>query len=127
MKKYKSKGLILFRLGKEGIETQTFDKDYYINKYKNDGIDSKTSRLMFCMNHELDVYNLIEGEKFLRRVESYGIMDYDGHIAEVYVDGYKSNLGLATDNLTQGDFLVSRDVWLDLCDTYKIEVNWVNK
>lgn len=106
--KYKAKGQIIFRLGSDGIQTQIV----------ND---------LYRGNFEKDIYDLFDGKEFLEHVQDGYITDYDGSIATVFVDGYISNLGLATDNLTQGKFLVSAEVWKDICNEFKIEVNWANK
>ena len=129
--KYKSKGRILFRLTKDSIETQTYDREYYINYWKdlhsdkdfvNSIVDDK-----FKTEYTHDIYHLIPGEEFLDAINSGAFTDYDGHIKDVFVDGYISNLGLATNNVTGGMFLVDKDVWIEICKIYKVEVNWVNK
>lgn len=109
MEQYKAKGTILFRLGVDGIEYQIYERDWFESKFTK------------------NIYDLFDGKEFLETVEGGCIIDYDGSIADVFVDGYVSNLGLATDNLTQGKFLVDAEVWKDICDEFKVEVNWANK
>lgn len=131
MDKYKAKGLMLFRLGLDGIETQEFDRDYYDKKYRMLYRDDEMCNEIINQKYEWeftkDIYDLIDGQEFLEFVQTGSFIDYDGYIKDVFVDGYKSNLGLATDNLTSGDFLVDEKVWADICEVYKVEVNWVNK
>ena len=130
-KKYKSKGQILFRLSADGIQTQVFDKKYYIDRYLqftyNTEMCSEMVADLYNSTFTHPIYDLIDGKEFLNDVKSGCIMDYDGSIAQVFVDGYTANLGLATDNLTSGGFLVDEEVWLEICDTYHVEVNWANK
>ena len=74
-----------------------------------------------------DVYDLMSGTEFIKHVDSGSIIDYDGSIANIFVDGYDSNLGLFHKGICQGGFLVDRETFLDICDDYKVEVNWANK
>lgn len=131
MKKYKSKGQMIFRLGPDGIEAQTYDKEYYLNRERKYNSDEKTIQDlvdgMFNWRFTKDVYDLYDGKAFLKEVKACCITDYDGSIADVFVDGYKSNLGLAAGHFMSGDFLVSEEVWLEICDAFKVEVNWANK
>ncbi len=129
--KYNTLGQMLIRLGPDyNIETQIYDREYYLRKYgqyypKN--IYREVVAMMYAQQFTKDIYDLFEGKKFLQLVKEGCITDDDGHVADVFVDGYVSNLGLATDNLTSSGFLVSEKVWLDICKSCKVEVNWANK
>lgn len=131
MEKYNAKGYIEFRLGADGIEYHIFDRDWYLKNesryFSNPTECEAIVDQQFRWNYTKDIYDLMDGKKFLEYVQEGYLIDYDGIISNIFVDGYLSNLGLATDNLTQGKFLVSADVWLDLCDEFKVEVNWANK
>lgn len=131
METYNSKGRRLFRYGRDGIEVQTYDYNYYLNyqhKYHKDlDMCHKLVKMKYEYDFNFDVYDLFNGKKFLELVKSGCITDYDGHVANVFIDGFDSNLGLATDNLTSSGFLVDEEVWLDLCNECKVEVNWANK
>lgn len=130
MNKYKAKGQMLFRLGPEGIETQIYDRDVYVQDYTQYfSEDSANSLVNYKFDTEFSprIYGLFNGKDFLSHVQDGYIIDDDGHIADIFVDGYISNLGLSTDNLTQGEFLVSAEVWEDICNEFKVEVNWANK
>ena len=130
MDKYKAKGQMIFRLGPDGIETQRYDRDYYLQYYAGYFPPNDVESII---NHKFDteftqnIYHLFDGKEFLSHVQDGCITDDDGHIADIFVNGYISNLGLATDNLTQGEFLVSTEVWEDICSEFKVEVNWANK
>ena len=129
--KYKAKGRIIFRLGLDGIEAQVYDRDYYLKREQHYISDKKMCEEMvdqlYRWDFEKTIYHLFDGKEFLQNVQDGYLIDYDGNIATVFVDGYVSNLGLATDNLTQGQFLVSAEVWEDICNEFKVEVNWANK
>ena len=130
MNRYKAKGQIIFRLGPDSIETQICDKNYYLQHY---GRYFSPSDAEMFIDHKFNteftrsIYNIFDGKEFLHHIQDGCIIDDDGHIADIFVDGYISNLGLSTDGLTQGEFLVSAEVWEDICNEFKVEVNWANK
>jgi hypothetical protein len=76
---------------------------------------------------EYEIYDLMSGEEFASAIENGCIMDYDGHIAEIFVEDYVSNLGIWHENIHQGNFMVDLKMFRQLCKTFKIEVNWANK
>lgn len=84
-------------------------------------------RDMYTADFTHEIYHLMSGEHFLEAVLSGSITDYDGCISRVYVDGFESNLGLSTENLTDGQLLVNETAWKDLCKHHKVEVDWANK
>ena len=75
----------------------------------------------------VEACNLIEGREFLDDVMNNCLTDYDGYINNVFVDGYKSNLGLIANNLKSGYFLVDSVVWLEICDKHTVYVDWISK
>ncbi len=131
MAQYNAKGYIEFSLGVDGIEYRTYDRDYYLKREKgyirDDAFCEEVVEHMYRHNFTKNIYDLIDGKKFLENVQEGYFIDYDGTIADVFVDGYVSNLGLATNNLTKGKFLLSAEMWKDVCDEFKVEVNWANK
>lgn len=131
MAQYNAKGCIEFSLGVDGIEYRIYDRDYYLRREKgyirDNAFCEEVVEHMYRHNFTKDIYDLIDGKKFLENVQEGYFMDYDGTISDIFVDGYISNLGLTTDNLTKGNFLVAADVWSEICDEFKVEVNWANK
>ena len=79
------------------------------------------------MNYEKNIYDLVTAKKFLRDIRDYSIIDSDGSIADIYVDGYLSNLCLHENGFSQGKFLISGEVLENLCEKHNIVVNWANK
>lgn len=71
--------------------------------------------------------DMMSGKDFYEDVDGGGIIDYDGILGEVFVDGYKSNLGLCHRGLCQGGFIVDGETWLDICEEFNVEVEWCNK
>ena len=69
----------------------------------------------------------MSGSEFLSSVDSTCIIDDDGLLSEVLVDGFISNLGLSHKHFSQGDFLVTYDVWKNICNNHDVVVNWANK
>lgn len=74
-----------------------------------------------------EVYDLIPGDQFARDVEAGAIISYDGSIANVFVDGHDSNLGLHTEDFSDGGFLVDIGSFKKLCEAHEIVVNWANR
>ena len=112
MEKYKAKGVINFVFN--GYDVIMQERDFTIAE-KDLGWD------------EFPIYTLISGENFLHDVDNGFFIDYDGSLAEVFVDGYISNLGLWHEGVRQGRFLTTKEFWERLMETSKIEVNWANK
>lgn len=72
--------------------------------------------------------DIMNGKEFYECVDGGGIIDYDGTLGCVFVNGYKSNLGLFHRGLCQGQFIVDGPTWLDICETFaNVEVEWCNK
>ena len=109
------KGEVYFFLKNGYIET--FYKEYteeqksYVNLYRT----------------EIEVEDLIDGETFAEYVEDGCFIDYDGSISQIFVDDYKSNLGIWDKGIHQGEFCIGLYDFKRLCNQYKIEVDWVNK
>lgn len=112
MEKYKAKGIINFVFDNSDVVIE--EREF--NLYEKDlGWD------------EFDIYDLMTGEVFLEAVDAGCFIDYDGTLADVFVDGCVSNLGLCHRGIRQGSFLATKDFWENLMKTSKVEVNWANK
>ena len=71
--------------------------------------------------------DFMSGKEFYEQVNDRCLINYDGSISYIFVDGYRSNLGLCHEGMRQGDFLVDGPTWLDICDVFEVEVVWCNK
>lgn len=131
MEQYKAKGYFEFSLGKHDIEYRIYDRDYYLKREKqyinDDAWCQEAVEHMYRHNFTRDIYDLFDGKEFLEQVQEGYLIDYDGTISDIFVNGFISNLGLTTDNMTKGKFLVSADMWSEICEEFKVEVNWANK
>ena len=76
---------------------------------------------------EYTIYDLMSGEEFADNVECGGFIDYDGSIAQIFVNDYKSNLGIWDFGMHQGKFCIGLYDYRKLCKDYNIEVNWANR
>lgn len=113
MEQYKCKGTITFAYSKEhGLM-------YYTHDYESD-----MEKDMFG---EKLIYDLISGKEFIEMIDDHFITDYDGSLSEIFLDGYVSNLGIAHEDFEQGKFLMDKEMFLEVCDKFKVEVNWANK
>lgn len=134
-KTYKAKGDILFvhvsgggscSLGCVTKDIEDLIKEH--TKYcPNDKEFEKVVREDIENRYTYDEYDLMFGIDFLESVLSGFITNYDGCIAQIFVDGYKSNLGLCTDNFIDGEFLVNKFAFRDICSEHDVKVNWANK
>ena len=75
---------------------------------------------------EMRIHNLMSGEEFMSCVDSGLFIDDDGSIANIFIDGYQSNLGLCHKEIMQGGFLVDKETFMEICACYKVEVDWAN-
>ena len=76
---------------------------------------------------EIPVLELLSGFDFIDGVERSIFTDKFGYINDILVSGYKSNLGIFSDKLKQGNFMVSISEFKKLCSEYEIQVNWGEK
>ena len=121
-KYYKTKGWKILFFSEDDIYTIEKDKEYYSTIYNKEKVNN-----LYKYDFQRSIYDLFTGEKFLKYVQDGSITNYDGHEADVFVDGFRSNLGLLHENIQVGGFLVDEDTWLSRCKEYQIEVNWANK
>lgn len=121
---YKTNGRLDFVATLGDIKVALRDKEWF----RRDWGHEPTFEMMWEDKFTVDIYDLYSGEEFLDLVRDCCIMNYDGIVADVFVDGYKSNLGLYSENgFESGAFKVDEELWLHICDNYKVEVNWANK
>lgn len=120
-----AKGIITFRLGKSGLETNIMTMDDLINEFE--GACQNAAKEYYETKFKVSDETLISGINFLSDVDEHGIIDEDGSLVNVLVDGYVSNLGLSHEYFSQGQFLVTADIWKELCGKYNIQVEWANK
>ncbi len=111
MPKYFPKGTITFAY--VGDEIKFFTEEYPVG-----------AKDMFA---QVICGDMMSGKDFYEDVDDGGIIDYDGSLGNVYVNGYKSNLGLFHRGLCQGHFIVDGPTWLDICEEFNVEVEWCNK
>lgn len=78
-------------------------------------------------NCDIEKEDLFDGKEFLEDVRNKCIIDYDGSLEHIFVNGLESNLGLASADFCQGNFLVMEDVFEELCEEYDIKVDWAGR
>ena len=124
-----TKGFMIFRLGTVGLETETITVDDMVQDF--DTTDSILIDVLIdeIVKNKLTIqeYSLMSGSEFLSSVDSTCITDDDGLLSEVLVDGFISNLGLSHKEFSQGGFLVTYDVWKNICSNHDVVVNWANE
>lgn len=111
MPKYFPKGTITFAYIDDEIK-------FFVEDYSEETKD---------MYAQVICGDIMSGKEFYDDVDCGGIIDYDGILGNVYVNGYKCNLGLCHKGLCQGYFIVDGRTWLDICEEFDVEVEWCNK
>ena len=128
-KKIQADGYITFRYTMRGIEIQYKNHDDILQQLGHepgtDPIFEDNIKEKYPEQHL--IADLLTGNDFLEMVDNNTIMDYDGTLSGIYVDGYLSNIGLSHNNFEQGNFLLDHDAFWDLCDTYRVIVNWASQ
>ena len=130
---YTSKGLYEVYYGTMQFEDEKprpclkfaiYGRNYYYNFFKgnNDMVEDN-----YEMSFTYPIYDLMPGNVFLEYVKNGCFIDYDGTIAQVFVDGYASNLGLKCRGINQGKFMLDDKNWERYCKFHEIWVNWANK
>ena len=125
-----TKGFMIFRLGPAGLETETITVDDMAEDFANIADSNMLDSLIGgLVKNRLTIqeYSLMSGSEFLSSVDSTCIIDDDGLLSEVLVNGFISNLGLSHKGFSQGEFLVTYDVWKNICSNHDVVVNWANK
>lgn len=125
-KTYQSKGFMTFKLDNDfELAYQTVTIDDMLNHYPEEMRDALKPGIIETLTHP--VYDLMPGSEFLDAVRSCCIMDDDGTLSDIFVDGFRTNLGLNEAGFSQGSFLVSDKIFEQLCDEHEVLVNWANK
>jgi len=107
-------------------EIYFFLKNGYIETSYKEYTDAEKSFVNMYPT-EYEIYDLMSGIDFADNVECGGFIDYDGSIAQIFVDDYKSNLGIWDHGIHQGKFCLGQYDFRKLCEKYNIEVNWANR
>lgn len=124
MDRYETNGRLDFVATIDDVKVALRDKEWFRENWNHE----PTFEFMWEDKFFAYIYDLYSGEEFLELVKSRCFTNYDGTVADIFVDGYKSNLGLYTENGFEcGGFQVDEELWLHICDNYKVEVNWANK
>lgn len=118
---YKANGTLDFAYGKHGVLC-TLALDIK-NIAQMNGVSEENVQDYYTFN----VGELYEGKEFLRMISEKGIINSDGELIRIFLDGYLTNLGIASNDFYQGNFLVMEDVFEELCEEHDILVEWANK
>ena len=89
---FKAKGELDFFLADNGeLKRITFERPYYLSIHNKDEnfVDWLYERFF-----EKETYSIFTGKEFGEMIDTGYIIDYDGTLADVFVDGFVSNLGL---------------------------------
>ena len=125
-KTYQSKGFMTFKLNDDfELAYQTITVNDMLSHYPEEMRDALKPGIIETLTYP--VYDLMPGKEFLDAVRSTCIIDDDGTLSDIFIDGFRTNLGLDEAGLSQGGFLVSGQIFEQLCDEHEVLVNWANK
>lgn len=125
-KTYQSKGFMTFKLDNDfELAYQTITIDDMLNHYPEEMQDALKPGVIETLTYP--IYDLMTGSEFLDAVRNGCIMNNDGSLSDIFIDGYRTNLGLDEAGLSQGSFLVSGKIFEQLCNEHEVLVNWANK
>lgn len=113
-KQYNSKGVVEFEV------TQKINESVYYNLNFKDKPCKES--LNYC--------DIMSGKTFLNYVKRGMFTDYDGYVSNVFIDKYKTNIRLADYGIEEYNeeyINFIEDEWIELCNSSKVEVLWVNK
>lgn len=75
--------------------------------------------------YSIEVKSLFGGLDFIRLVQCQKLLENQGRIVDVIVDGRKTNLGFSNGvHFAGGSFLVNAAYWYKLCRKHDVYVNW---
>lgn len=125
-KEYISKGFLRFYFMQDGLAAKKISREDYISArfpmWKKEEYE-----MIVELRFTKSIATMIEGLSFINMIKSGCINSYDGNIEEIYVDGYLSNLGIIADTFEDGQFLVTMDIFEEICREHEVLVNWSNK
>lgn len=128
--KYFYKGFLTFYYTPDGIKYTMVDREdteFYISLCKIFGDDKSVIEESINYFFSDKVYSLMCGQDFLESVKLGCFINDDGYIDSMYINGYKTNLGLICNGLSSGDFLVDEIIFNEILKNNEVIVNWVNK
>lgn len=115
MSKFRVKGYRLFAYLRGSIQYIDYTKEEFKQKF----VDTTDNRV--------DTKELMNGTQFITDVNCNEIGNSDGYIENIYVDGYKTNLGIVSKYLIQGAFLVDFETFGRICLEHDVKVHWVER
>ena len=121
--KYKSKGSFLFAYGNHG---ELYTRELAVETLARLHHVTPEDRQELCYTYNIDEKDLIDGKEFLENVRNKFITNHNGILLHIFVDGFESNLGLMSSDFCQGDFLLTENLFEELCEEYNIKVHWKN-
>lgn len=126
---FKSLGQSLYYYSSTGLTHVTNSIEHLAREFMVSDELADAALTAVRVNYIFPVYDLIPGDNFVKLVHEGILSEYDGHVANVFVDGYDSNLGIidVESSFCQGRFLVDVETFLRICQLHHVEVNWANK
>lgn len=68
---------------------------------------------------------IISGKNFADGIKNNTYTNANGKMVCIFIDDYLTNLGIVGDKFLQGKFLVNENYFRNICNSHKVEVNWL--
>lgn len=121
----KTLGERLYRYTESGLEYQNITLEDSLKDYKS--LSSEVLEPLRSKLSIIDTTHLMRGSDFAHDVDAGCLIDYDGYVQNVFINGFKTNIRLSHNGLSTDRFGVSKYIWDNLCRDNEIYVDWVNK
>lgn len=121
----KTLGERLYRYTEDGIEYQDITVEDLLKDYEGlsfDVLEPLRSKLSI-----IDTTHLMNGSDFAHDVDAGCLIDYDGYVKNVFINGFKTNIRLSHNGISTDRFGVNKYIWNNLCRDNEIYVDWINK
>lgn len=121
----KTLGERLYRYTEGGLEYQDITLDDLLKDYE--GYSSKVLEPLRDKLSIIDITHLMSGSAFANDVDAGCLIDYDGYVKNVFINGFKTNIRLSHNGLSTDRFGVNKYIWDNLCRDNEVYVDWINK
>ena len=121
----KTLGERLYRYTEDGLEYQDITVEDSLKDYEGlsfDVLEPLRSKLSI-----IDTTHLMRGSDFAHDVDAGCLIDYDGYVKNVFINGFKTNISLSHNGLSNDRFGVNKYIWDNLCRNNEVYVDWINK
>lgn len=115
----------LYKYTESGLEYQNITLEDSLKDYKS--LSSEVLEPLRSKLSIIDTTHLMNGSDFAHDVDAGCLIDYDGYVKNVFINGFKTNIRLSHNGLSTDRFGVNKYIWDNLCRNNEVYVDWINK